>query len=1041
MAWRKWIVRAVVYGIVGAFAVGALVYQRWTNPIAVRGLVLDKLGELFPGAQVSIDSARLRLLGGIELSDLRLTRRDDPQHHEVLHVPRAVFYHDKEQILDGKFSIRKMDLYLPRLRVRRDPEGRWNVHGLIGKPNLKVPIPTIVVHQGTIIFEDRLEGAKPPPVEIADVSLTLINDPLPTVTLRGAGSSELLGKLQCQGEWTRATGAVSLGFRSSDVPLTHQLVARAAAEREALVGLMLEARADLQGHLALRPGQEPPLSYEVHCQVRDGKVQHPQLPVPLEALSAAITCADGAVRLDRLNARSGAAELELTGSARLPALDQDFECRLDVKHLALCEELCPRLPEKLRNLHQIFKAKGPVTVHLACARRGGQWTTLAGGERSRVSLRPEGAEMTFWKFPYPLERLTGSVDFDLADRHVDVNITGATGERPVFIQGHWTGEGLGADASFDIRTSEVVIDEKLLDALPTTPTNVQKLARSFRAQGKIDVKAHIRREAGASEYKNEYHVHFQDARMCWDDFPYPLENVTGALDIYPGHWEFNEFRGSHKDGHVVVNGRSEPKTNRDTGDKNHGISIEINGVSIAIDEELHQALRRMGSLSKAWEMFHPTGRLMFTAKIDRAGPLPDDLSVHVDARGCSVEPRFFAYRLDDVRGEFRYQQRRLELTQVKARHGATLLAVERGGIDLREGYYADLQIQGRDVQLDEPLTRALPAKLQDLIRALKVHGPVQLDTRLVIAQAAEPSHPPTVYWDGKASLEDAMLTTGLELSHVTGTLACVGRHNGLQLEGLQGTALLDRARAFKQAQPFTNVVARFEVGKASPDVMLVNLRAPIYGGDITGQIRVDLHSTTHYELNLTASQIDLAEFGKHNFGAATQMQGIAGGRLYLKGQAKSLDNLEGDGSIDVPQGRLGKDLPLLLDLIKFLGLHWPDRTAFEEMHAAFGIRGRRVHVRRLELVGNAVSLTGRGEFNLDGSDVQLDFYPTWARVDQALPPSLRFLPPTISRNILTIEVRGKASDDLKFNKKPVPIVIDPLTVLRDRVIGVAERME
>ena len=36
MAWRKWIVRGIVYGILGAVAIAALIYQRWTNPGAVR---------------------------------------------------------------------------------------------------------------------------------------------------------------------------------------------------------------------------------------------------------------------------------------------------------------------------------------------------------------------------------------------------------------------------------------------------------------------------------------------------------------------------------------------------------------------------------------------------------------------------------------------------------------------------------------------------------------------------------------------------------------------------------------------------------------------------------------------------------------------------------------------------------------------------------------------------------------------------------------------------------------------------------------------
>ena len=56
MAWRKWIVRGIVYGMVVASATGALAYQRFTNPDAVRDQIITELEKAFPGAEVSVDS-------------------------------------------------------------------------------------------------------------------------------------------------------------------------------------------------------------------------------------------------------------------------------------------------------------------------------------------------------------------------------------------------------------------------------------------------------------------------------------------------------------------------------------------------------------------------------------------------------------------------------------------------------------------------------------------------------------------------------------------------------------------------------------------------------------------------------------------------------------------------------------------------------------------------------------------------------------------------------------------------------------------------
>jgi len=108
------------------------------------------------------------------------------------------------------------------------------------------------------------------------------------------------------------------------------------------------------------------------------------------------------------------------------------------------------------------------------------------------------------------------------------------------------------------------------------------------------------------------------------------------------------------------------------------------------------------------------------------------------------------------------------------------------------------------------------------------------------------------------------------------------------------------------------------------------------------------------------------------------------------------------------------------------------------MHALFGLHGRRVHLRRLDLFGNAISLSGKGEFDIDGNNLQADFYPTW-RVEQFLPPAVRPVPSTISKSLLTIDMRGKVGGnpdkELKFTKRWVPVIFDPLQSLQQRLVG------
>jgi hypothetical protein len=341
MAWRKWIVRGVVYGIIGAAVAAGVLYQRWTNAGAVRELVIAEIGKAFPGAQVSVDSAQLRILGYIQLNGLRLSRLDDPERHEFLHVPSAIFYHDKEKILDGQLKLRKIELFRPRLRVRRDRDGKWNLHDLTRPPSAPDTVqPAVVIHQGTLILDDRIHPEKPATLEINDVSLTLINDPVSHITIRGGGASELLGKLQLHGSIERSTREAFVAFKAQQIPLNQGLVERLphTCPPDIARGLILSATANVEGKVSFHPGQAQEFYYDVHCDIHNGKVQHPKLPLALEKLEVKFACKSGELHLESLTARSNATEIRASGVAQLPCVDQSFEGEMELKHVMLGED-------------------------------------------------------------------------------------------------------------------------------------------------------------------------------------------------------------------------------------------------------------------------------------------------------------------------------------------------------------------------------------------------------------------------------------------------------------------------------------------------------------------------------------------------------------------------------------------------------------------------------------------------------------------------------------------------------------------------------
>ncbi|HYT95064.1 MAG TPA: hypothetical protein VEL76_40480, partial [Gemmataceae bacterium] len=552
MSWRKLLVRGLVFSVIGGCIAVVLLYQRWTDPAVVRAQVIAKLQELFPGANISLDSARLHLFGGIVLSELRLTRRDDPEQLEFAHIPTAVLYHDKEHLLDGQFSFRKVVLTQPRVRVQRGRDGRWNLEGLTSVQPSAGAHPTVVVEQGTLILEDCLAHPGMPPVEINDVNLTLLNDPPEIINIEGSGTSEIAGMLQLRGSWERQSHAASFSVQVAGLRLTPLLVQRAAAycRDRTLAALHLDGLADLKAELDYQPGSGRPFSYDIQGSIRAGKVRHPRLPLPWENLQASARCTNGHLTVDHLTADSGATRLELLkGAAQLPNIDQDCEIAVTVHHLPLDGNLCACLPEGMQNLFRDFQPSGPASVTAHVVRQAGQW------HRQQYTLAPEGIRVCYRHFKYPAENITGSVKYDALKQLTEVDVKGYSGPQPLTLTGFWNGYNLDADARLEITATGIPLDEKLIKALPEP---LKTTALSFHAVGRADGRALIVHTPNVEGVQCTYHVRFFDTSVRWNYFPLLLENITGCLDVYPTHWELRDCRGTHNGGEVFVRGGSVP---------------------------------------------------------------------------------------------------------------------------------------------------------------------------------------------------------------------------------------------------------------------------------------------------------------------------------------------------------------------------------------------------------------------------------------------------------------------------------------------------
>jgi hypothetical protein len=324
--------------------------------------------------------------------------------------------------------------------------------------------------------------------------------------------------------------------------------------------------------------------------------------------------------------------------------------------------------------------------------------------------------------------------------------------------------------------------------------------------------------------------------------------------------------------------------------------------------------------------------------------------------------------------------------------------------------------------------------------------PLTLNPSPPKGEAGQDVPDPDIYWNGELRLAGAALDAGLDWDRVRGVVACSGRYHGTHLGDVTGTVWLDDAAVANH--PVSKVRGGFGIRPQEPDpdrpgeylppaVMFDDLSGTLFRGTVGGSARVVLSDPVRYRVWLTATDVMLADVARHhNLANGAKLEGVAQGRLDLRrmpdpGTGQLV--LQGGGNVDVLDGHL-LNLPVLMPLLKTLKLQAPDKTAFEEGHATFTVRGDRVKVDHLDLLGSAISLGGAGELDTAGGYVKFEFYTIWSQTLQRwLTTPLGDVTAFVSEKLFKIEVSRGPDGKLKYDPQVVPFVTGPFKAVYDRV--------
>ena len=1030
----------------------------------IRCRVVELIADHYRGLTVTVRWAGL-VDDGIEIRGLSI-RQPDRQGPgaELLYIDEMSLActTDLQELIRGTLEVRQITIRRPTLRVAPRPDETWNISQLFPLPQLSEHPPAVTVENGTVEIIDPLRSPHST-FTLREINLTLsapdASAPAPDArTLEGSLSADHVRRIEIRPSvvgsqrqaWTLA-GTID-GLDVS--PEMRHALPEPLSAKLALLG-DLRGQASVGFRVACDPAAAKPYAFEVSGQLVEGRVSDSRLPHPLTDMRVSFRVDDAGLTIDDLFARSGQTTIRIFW-ARQEGLQLGGPMALaaEVRNLQLDHELRDRLGESLQEHWDKYRPTGRVNAKVQLYFDG---VTL----RSELSVECLDVSFTHHKFNYRLDKWKGNVT--LKDDVLDVHLNHAHRNRQVrvtakvFLQKNASSAPAGW---FEAEGWGLELDDKLLDALPGKSRQV---VASLNPRGTIDFfRVRLQRDAPGQPQRKDLWLCLKACSIRYDKFPYPIGDIYGTVQMHDDHWTFGGLRGRNDSGWITCEeGYLTPPA------QGQELFLRLLGDNVPLEPELRDALpvnvgrlwnnlRPQGTVNLVTEVYYrcPTKQLSIVAKVGVGVPVrapsadaPGNLAA-IDpgvVRPVSIHPVQFPYRMENLRGVLEYRDGHVTLHGFQANHGPVTMAASGYCVLRRDGSW-DFQLEGLKVdrlRLKDPeLIRALPGRLKQAILALNPAGPIYLRGSFGLEGGAGVGDPARSRWDLAIDFHQAAIDSGIRLENLCGSVTLAGGFDGqrfysrgeididsltykdYQFTEVRGPIWIDDRQAL-----FGSWVGRRRNHGAAANTQQQPrpLTAKLFGGIVTCDPWIALGQQSRYGLHATLSHADLSRCAQETMAGRQDLKGKIFATVDLGGAGQSLNALAGQGKIHLRDAGI-YELPLMFALLKILGFREPDKVAFNKSDIDFRIQGNHIYFSRIDFNGDAISLLGWGEMDLQ-HNIDLTFHAVVGN-DEIHVPLLRELVGGASQQIMQIRVGGSLQDP-KTEKIALPGVQQALQQVQD----------
>ncbi len=980
--WRKlvaWTLLLILCTIAGGLG---FAYSFYTDSATLGSLLKAEIPRYFPHTQFDVGRVRVRpFIGEVTLTDLGLRQVVDGANFQMLRIPWLHVRHDARALLKGHFEPQEVVVSYPTLRLCRRRDGSWNLQGFLADPWPAPPLkqaPPVTIQNGSIeLAETGPDGSTTVFSILRKASIKIESLREGELKFEGLAEGDAFDRVSLNGTIDLGTGRIYMTGDLARVELTEKLFKRSPPEwRTTLdrIGLTAgELDVDLNT-LIYDPSGTPKLRYAVKGRLNGGAWNCNKLPFPINDLAASLILSDGVLKIDKVEGYNGTtrvggtAEVVLSDSP-LPPL----KLSLELSGLELNDRLKKWTPPEFAETWENFKPTGVVSVNMDVTR------TVPGGPVALgMHVKCHDVAMVYKHFAYPLEHIRGDLDFTPA--MVRLNLHTLLGGKPLTAVGTIVNPGPNAIVKLDFKGQSLPIDKLLFDAVPP---EIRKVLDDFKPAGSVRGTAHIERHPpltprddprGRITLVADLDMN-EGCSIRWADLPYPVEHLTGRLELRPDQWRFRSMRGDNGQAEITGYGDVKKVPGAPVG-KDLKIDLHLQAKNLPFDDELHRSLPE--AWQKTWTILNPIGASNIEATVKIAPGRPDDYHVEITPKlATSVRLRFerirqladdpggtVEMRMEDVNGRFIFDNGTVKMHDVGFHFHESPVRVASGTVVVENSGRFNLKVE--DLRVDQ---FRVDSRLRAMMPPLMAQFARRIDNELVtfrgnlgLQWSGKVDDPVRCEWDnGLVVLNNNNVDTGVPLKHLQGQLEMVrGWSNGEALE-VHGFLRLDSA--YLHGLQVTRVEAPFHVQKGR--AWLDGIQGKLLGGDVTGKVAISLEGTPRYEAKLALTDADLQNYtmtipGKQDF------RGIASAQIDFRGQGTDLHTLQGSGEAHVSNGYLG-ELPGFLRLVKILNLSPATKTAFDSADVAFMIQNGETHLVPIKFTGNAFSLMGGGTLDLQGA--------------------------------------------------------------------------